>query len=327
MKTKIFLIALIVSQIAYSQTIYKSSIDNGGASISNTNIQMIYTIGEVNVQEATVGNIGLSEGFIDPNLIIILEDIEPPVLLGVPADITVECSSDIPENPEVTAIDNVTENVLVEYSEVWEDGTCINDYVITKIWTASDDFGNTTSQSQVVTVSDNTPPIITIPENVTLECDMLPDSSNTGFATAIDNCTENVIVTHDDVFVGDCGNTGVITRTWTATDECGNTSTGVQTITIVDTQAPVIAGLPEAGTIYENDPDQCGAVIDFTTVTASDNCSNSVALSFEPSSGSLFSVGTTQVIITASDACGNAMVEHFDVIVADTQYPTIEAPT
>jgi len=67
MKTKIFLIALFLSQIALAQTLYKSSIDNGGAIVSNANIQMLYTIGEVNVQEVTVGNIGISEGFIDPN--------------------------------------------------------------------------------------------------------------------------------------------------------------------------------------------------------------------------------------------------------------------
>ena len=44
---------------------------------------------------------------------VIVEDSEPPVLFGVPADITVECSTDVPENPEVTATDNVAGNVAV----------------------------------------------------------------------------------------------------------------------------------------------------------------------------------------------------------------------
>ncbi|MCB0463751.1 MAG: T9SS type A sorting domain-containing protein [Flavobacteriaceae bacterium] len=47
-----------------AQTIEKFSIDSGGNSTSNSNITILYTIGEVNVQELNAGNILLSEGFI-----------------------------------------------------------------------------------------------------------------------------------------------------------------------------------------------------------------------------------------------------------------------
>ncbi|MFV0571598.1 MAG: T9SS type A sorting domain-containing protein [Xanthomarina gelatinilytica] len=50
-----------------AQTIEKFSIDNGGASTINGNIAIVYTIGEVNVQELNAGNIYLSEGFINSN--------------------------------------------------------------------------------------------------------------------------------------------------------------------------------------------------------------------------------------------------------------------
>lgn len=49
---------------AQAQTIEKFSIDSGGNSISNGNIIVLYTMGEVNVQEINAGNILLSEGFI-----------------------------------------------------------------------------------------------------------------------------------------------------------------------------------------------------------------------------------------------------------------------
>lgn len=49
---------------AQAQTIEKFSIDSGGNSTSNGNIIVLYTIGEVNVQELNAGNILLSEGFI-----------------------------------------------------------------------------------------------------------------------------------------------------------------------------------------------------------------------------------------------------------------------
>lgn len=47
-----------------AQTIEKFSIDSGGNSTSNGNITVLYTIGEVNVQELNTANIFISEGFI-----------------------------------------------------------------------------------------------------------------------------------------------------------------------------------------------------------------------------------------------------------------------
>ena len=46
--------------LTQAQTIEKFSIDNGGASVTNGNITLLYTIGEVNVQELNAGNILLS---------------------------------------------------------------------------------------------------------------------------------------------------------------------------------------------------------------------------------------------------------------------------
>ncbi|RYH74840.1 T9SS type A sorting domain-containing protein [Flavobacteriaceae bacterium 144Ye] len=52
---------------AQAQTIEKFSIDSGGNMASSSNITILYTIGEVNVQELNTGNILLSEGFISPD--------------------------------------------------------------------------------------------------------------------------------------------------------------------------------------------------------------------------------------------------------------------
>ena len=64
-KITVIVLALITVQ-AFSQTIEKFSIDSGGASVTAGNIEILYTIGEVNVQELSVGNISISEGFINP---------------------------------------------------------------------------------------------------------------------------------------------------------------------------------------------------------------------------------------------------------------------
>ncbi len=80
----IFLISgLFFTICLFSQSIHNSSIDSGGASSSNGNIQVVYTIGEVNVMESSVGNIILSEGFINPQLDI---NIDPRIFLQGPYD-------------------------------------------------------------------------------------------------------------------------------------------------------------------------------------------------------------------------------------------------
>ncbi|WP_158849464.1 T9SS type A sorting domain-containing protein [Algibacter sp. L1A34] len=66
MKTTI--LSLLITYLGYSQSIEKYSIDSGGASTSADGIQMIYTIGEVNVQELSADNILLSEGFINGDM-------------------------------------------------------------------------------------------------------------------------------------------------------------------------------------------------------------------------------------------------------------------
>ncbi len=90
-------------------------------------------------------------------------------------------------------------------------------------------------------IIDGTPPVITCPANVTIECDEDDQPSNTGSATATDNLDPNPVITFSDsVAVGACPQESVITRTWTATDCAGNSITCDQTITVEDTTAPVI---------------------------------------------------------------------------------------
>jgi len=67
MKTIFTIVTLLFSVVLSAQTIESFSIDSGGASSEN-GIHILYTIGEVNVHEYGVGNISLSEGFINGNV-------------------------------------------------------------------------------------------------------------------------------------------------------------------------------------------------------------------------------------------------------------------
>lgn len=74
MKIKLtFLAILLMPFICKAQSIYKSSTDSGGASASNDGIQVLYSIGEVAVQETSAGNIVLSEGFVSKAFEVLID--------------------------------------------------------------------------------------------------------------------------------------------------------------------------------------------------------------------------------------------------------------
>src|SRR5690606_35844517 len=126
----------------------------------------------------------------------------------------------------------------------------------------------------MLTVDPTTPPVITCPASVTVECDEAIDPSVLGEATATDNCTDPVSdITYSDTTIpGSCPDTYTIERTWTAVDDCGNASDCVQTITVEDTPPPVIT-CPASVTV------ECDEVIDPSVLgeaTATDNCTDPV---------------------------------------------------
>ena len=69
-----------------------------------------------------------------------------------------------------------------------------------------------------------------------------------------------------------------IERRWTATDNCGNVAFHTQMITVEDTTAPQFTNCPENVSV------QCAAdepaMVDPSTLVATDNCDGPVAVSF-----------------------------------------------
>ncbi|MCR8667758.1 gliding motility-associated C-terminal domain-containing protein [Aestuariibaculum sp. M13] len=247
---------------------------------------------------------------------ITVQDTTPPVLT-IPADVTIECSEDeTSANTGVaTATDTCGDVTITETDDVVT--ACGNTKVIARTWTATDECGNPTSATQTITVQDTTPPVLTVPADVTIECNEDETSANTGVATATDTCGDVTITESDDVVTA-CGNTKVITRTWTATDECGNPTSATQTITIVDTVAPTITA-PDNVTI-ECSEDETS--VSTGVATATDTCGN---VTITESDSEVAACGNTKVITrtwTATDDCGNASTATQIITVIDTTAPT-----
>ena len=94
---------------------------------------------------------------------------EQPVLI-VPANVTRECGSTTApgDTGMATATDgcgsaSVTFSDSVSYP-------CPGSQIITRTWTATDLCGNTSVGTQIITLSDTTAPVLTIPPSVTLDC-------------------------------------------------------------------------------------------------------------------------------------------------------------
>ncbi len=250
---------------------------------------------------------------------IIVEDTTAPSLT-VPVDTTVECTDDT--SPAATGTASGSDacgNVSIGYSDVSAPG-CGSTETITRTWTATDDCGNATNADQVVTVVDTTAPSLTVPADATVECTDDTSSASTGVATGSDTCG-TVTITESDSSVANCGNTMVITRTWTATDDCGNATSADQVVTVVDTIAPVLAGVPADVTV------ECDSVPAAAEPTASDNCDAEPGIAYAEvrTDGDCPSNYILTRTWTATDDCGNNSSEIQVITVQDTTAPVVTA--
>ncbi|HNW77159.1 MAG TPA: hypothetical protein PKJ28_09770, partial [Bacteroidales bacterium] len=250
------------------------------------------------------------------NAITIIADVTAPVISGLPGPGSIECpNTPVFTTPTVTDEDP---SPTVTFSDNTVAGTCPQEYVITRTWTATDACGNISTASQTIRVEDNTAPVISaLPGPSTMEC---PATSSFTNPTVTDACDPAPSLTYHDVTSpGSCPQEYSITRTWTATDACGNTSTASQTINVEDHTAPVITGVPPAATI------ECPSTPIFATLTVTDACDPAPSLTYNDitTPGSCPQEYSVTRTWTAEDACGNSSTASQTITVEDITAPVI----
>jgi hypothetical protein len=109
-----------------------------------------------------------------------------------------------------------------------------------------------------------------------------------------------------------------------------NETTGSFTLVVEDVTAPQLEvptnGDPAAlADIIEEATSPAGAVVTYSVI-ASDNSDPLPVTVCNPESGTTFGFGTTIVTCTSTDASGNESSATFDVLVRDTENPSIEPP-
>tara|TARA_R110002072_G_scaffold192257_1_gene349144 strand:- start:24138 stop:31889 length:7752 start_codon:yes stop_codon:yes gene_type:complete len=182
-------------------------------------------------------------------------------------------------------------------------------------YTFTDGNGCTASASDMVTVEDNDPPVITCPGDITVDNDPGQCGAIVNFAaTATDNCPSTVTITYSQ----DPGTefaVGTTVVTATATDGGGNTSTCTFNITVNDAEDPTITCPVDI--TQSTDPGVCGAVINYTAPVAADNCGGLIVTETFNFTGAsqtfIVPTGVTSVSIDAFGAAGQDMIiEDFD---------------
>jgi hypothetical protein len=90
----------------------------------------------------------------------------------LPADLTLECTDDVPAMVVLTASNNCEAVLVTVASSIVYDEECPYAYVITRSWSVEDACGNTLFHEQVITVQDTQAPELVngLPEYLTFEC-------------------------------------------------------------------------------------------------------------------------------------------------------------
>ena len=160
-------------------------------------------------------------------------DNTPPIVAGIPADLTVECNNipAIGSNPIAT--DNCDVDVDISFDETNTPGVCADSYTLTRTWTAIDDCGNMTEATQTIFVQDITDPtLIGIPSNLIVDLNLGQTIPTPPSVIGSDNCDTDVEITFEENQTGS-GCSYLLERTWTATDNCGNEVSATQTIEVI----------------------------------------------------------------------------------------------
>ena len=203
-------------------------------------------------------------------------------VLTVPADVTVDCGGATGPSATgtATAVDIHGDKDFaptITYADQVDLIGCGGTGTITRTWTAACACGNAATGVQTITIVDRTPPTLTVPADVILDCGHAADPAVTGTATATDGCTTSPTVTYSDSSASTtCSGATPILRTWKAIDACGNVATGIQRI-IPANHAPVAnadtAGTPQGQSVVvpvtANDVDIDGNISPSTVVVVS----------------------------------------------------------
>jgi hypothetical protein len=285
--------------------------DAVGVSSLNNDAPSLFPVGDTIVTWNATDAIGNS-AFISQTVSVV--DTTAPKLNAPPAQ-TVEA---------ISALGNAVEYGTAVYSDAVGVTSITNDAPetfavgLTSItWTATDAAGNSASDIQQIFMVDTTAPTITPPSDIVVEAQSMYNNTVTLSEAQATDAVAIDTITNDAPSLFSLGETIV---TWTSTDTSGNSANATQVISVIDTTSPSILSVAditlEATSANENQ-------ISLIPPSAEDSISQVSVTNDAPS---LFSLGETIVIWTATDAAGNSASTNQKISIIDTTAPELTIP-
>lgn len=183
--------------------------------------------------------------------------------------------------------------------------------------TATDESrGTSTTRTMTVTVGDTTPPVLTVPDDFTVEATGPDGAVVTYEASAVDN-VDGPVPANCYAPSGTTFAIGTTTVHCFAYDSSSNEAKDEFKVTVADNLRPVLT-LPDDIAVETQRDD--GEIVTFTA-TARDHDGNPLAVQCMPESGSLFGFGTTAVACWAFDDEQRMSGGTFDVTVTKIAAP------
>ena len=313
-----------------------TTLDNCGVASVINDAPLQYPLGMTTVTWTVIDNAGNTA---TATQTVTVQDNESPTITA-PNDITIEvdeyCEIESPILGDPVIADNCgSVTVTNDAPAVF----LVGETLVT--WTATDEAGNTATDTQLIKVEDKiAPTFINCPEDITI-------GTYTGCATGptwkapipVDNCGIASFSQISGPSSGDVLAAGTYTVTYRAVDHSGNSSDCSFDITVTNDSDPVIVCMDDitvstsdpAGCIWISEPNSlslilaegnCPVEITYTITSPSGTITNGTG----DASGSVFQAGTSILTYTVTDNDGKTTSCSSEVKVIEKSPPTIIAP-
>ncbi len=263
-----------------------------------------------------------------------VQDKLPPVLMDCPQNITINCT-DLLDEYSVYGEPDISDNCefTFEYSEDISLDGCKRGEVIRK-WVARDSSGNMDSCTQVITVENPNPGFdpntIQWPEDTVIsECNIAPHEIISEVIIPQTTC-ETVSITFTDMGISPDSACFDFMRIWEVVDSCtGIKYDSVQMIRILNNRPPILT-VPQLNGVNFFANENCQLDTQLPAAWAND-CNTGVVITNDYTSqgaivDTVFNLGSTTIVYTAVDSCGNATTAETTINVVDVTPPEVDCP-
>lgn len=221
----------------------------------------------------------------------------------------------------VTAYDICAGDLPVKFEETVKETSCSNEYTIIRVWTTSDDCGNSLILRRTIEVRDQEDPeLLNVPPHTTIDCTEDVNGIYTDPVAVDYGYDGSLVVTASTtvLWTSECEHNVTLLKCWRVHDCVGHDVKECQTVEIRDHQPPSWVYLPPNKVVPCED-----VPVKLDPVTATDECGHAhVTMSEYVKSGTCENEYTLYRTWVATDDCDLSITHVQTIEVVDNELPT-----